>query len=254
MKFKILIIIPLFLISSITTVMLTICPVAVAHAAIINEIRIQQKGDDHDEYFELLGTSGESLDGLTYVVIGDGSNTAGGGSGVVEAVINLTGSSIPSDGYFLVGDVNVSSNDSLKNNSDLIASLQFENSDNVTHLLVTGFTGSQGYDLDTDDDGTLDSTPWASLVDAVGLVETKNSGDLLYGAALGFVDVGPNGSLVPYHVFRNPSTSNQWDIGNLEFGGKDTPGYANVPLPAAIWLFGSAVVGLLGIRRRIIKQ
>src|SRR5262245_31249172 len=65
----------------------------------INEIRIDQPSVDNDEYFELTGTPGESLDGLTYLVIGDG--TAAQGSGVIEAVIPLTGKSIPADGYFL---------------------------------------------------------------------------------------------------------------------------------------------------------
>ena len=44
---------------------------------IINEIRIDQPGSDVDEYFELAGAPGTSLDGLTYIVIGDsGSVTA----------------------------------------------------------------------------------------------------------------------------------------------------------------------------------
>ena len=38
----------------------------------INEIRIDQPGTDNDEYFELLGEPNASLDGLTYIVIGDG--------------------------------------------------------------------------------------------------------------------------------------------------------------------------------------
>ena len=46
----------------------------------ISEIRIDQSGADTDEYFELAGTPGASLDGLTYLVIGDGS----GGSGVID--------------------------------------------------------------------------------------------------------------------------------------------------------------------------
>ena len=68
----------------------------------INEIRIDQPSTDNDEYFELHGTPGESLDGLTYLVIGDGSAAAG--SGVIEAVVPLTGHVLAADGLFLVGE------------------------------------------------------------------------------------------------------------------------------------------------------
>ena len=66
----------------------------------ISEIRIDQPGADTDEYFELAGTPGASLDGLTYMVIGDGF----GGSGVIEAVVDLTGQTIPGSGLFVAAD------------------------------------------------------------------------------------------------------------------------------------------------------
>ncbi|MBN1813307.1 MAG: hypothetical protein JXA14_15840, partial [Anaerolineae bacterium] len=93
------------------------------NGVIINEIRVDQTGADNDEYFELAGSSGTSLDNLTYLVIGDGT----GGSGVIEAVIELTGTTIPADGYFLA----VESTFSLGGTADLTTSLNFENSDNV---------------------------------------------------------------------------------------------------------------------------
>ncbi|HEC20550.1 MAG TPA: hypothetical protein ENI97_14630, partial [Gammaproteobacteria bacterium] len=43
---------------------------ASAQAILINEIRIDQPGPDRDEYFELAGIAGESLDGLSYLVLG----------------------------------------------------------------------------------------------------------------------------------------------------------------------------------------
>ncbi len=63
---------------------------------------------------------------------------------------DLTGQSIQADGYLAVhksGTVGDCSG------YDVDLTLNFENSDNVTHLLVTGFTGTNGDDLDTDDDG-----------------------------------------------------------------------------------------------------
>ncbi|MDZ4755550.1 MAG: hypothetical protein SGJ11_13770 [Phycisphaerae bacterium] len=48
---------------------------------------------------------------------------------------------------------------------DLHALLNFDHADNVTHLLVSGFTGANGQDLDTDDDVVLDLTPWTAVID-----------------------------------------------------------------------------------------
>jgi predicted extracellular nuclease len=177
----------------------------------INEIRIDQPGEDLDEYFELTGEPGASLDSLTYLVIGDGT----GGSGVIEAEVDLSGQSLDGDGFFVAAESTFT-----LGAADMTTTLNFENSDNVTHLLVDGFTGSNGDDLDTDDDGTLDVTPWSEIVDAVALVETPGSGDHTYSD----VTVGPDGSFVPGHVFDCVDTG--WEIGAFG-GGEDTPGVAN---------------------------
>ena len=114
--------------------------VTAANAASINEIRIDQSSTDNDEYFELAGAADESLDGLTYLVIGDGAT----GSGTVEYALDLAGYSIPADGYFL----GVESTFTLASGADAVVEINFENSDNVSHFLVSGFTGANGDDLD----------------------------------------------------------------------------------------------------------
>jgi predicted extracellular nuclease len=184
---------------------------------VINEIRIDQPGTDNDEYFELAGTGGADLSALTYLVIGD-SNAAG--SGVIESVTSLAGAAIDTQGLFVAAEASFT-----LGVANLTATLGFENSDNVTHLLVQGFTGSNGDDLDTNDDGTLDVLPWSSVLDAVGLVETPASGEMFYGAALGFQDAGPDGSFVPAYVCRDGGI---FKIGPFNpAGGNDTPGQAN---------------------------
>jgi len=178
----------------------------------INEVRIDQPGTDNDEYFELAGPSGTSLGGLTYLVLGDGT----GGSGTIEAVVDLSGQAIPVSGYFVAAEGTF-----ILGTADLTTSLNFENSDNVTHLLVNGFSGANGDDLDTDDDGTLDATPWTQLVDCVALVETVGSGDQIYCTET----VGPDGSFVPGHAYSCPAG---WEIGAFDpSSGDDTPGSAN---------------------------
>jgi hypothetical protein len=194
--------------------LLTLTVVATgAMAAEINEIRIDNSGGDTDEYFELAGMPGESLDGLTYIVIGDGT----GGSGVIENVTDLTGLSLMDDGILSVhkeGTVGTCGG------YDLDLPLNFENSDNVTHLLVAGFTGADGDDLDADDDGVLDMEPWDSVVDCVALVENLDDGELVYCDT----QVGPDGTFVPGQVFR---CDEGWRIGSFDLCVDDTPGEPN---------------------------
>ena len=132
--------------------------------------------------------------------------------------------------------------------ADLTTDLNFENSDNVTHLIVSGFTGNNGDDLDIDDDGTLDINPWTAIIDSVALIETDPliEGNQVYSATR----VGPDGIVVPGHVFRNPDGTGNFQIGALDpAGGEDTPGSTNLTpgdIPPVISLIGSdpALVGV----------
>ncbi len=191
---------------------------------IINEIRIDQPGADDDEFFELFGPAGASLDGLTYLVIGDGV----GGSGVIEAVVSLNGLSIPADGYFLA----VEDTFTLGGAPDLILSgasngLNFENSDNVTHLLVAGFLGANGNDLDLNDDCVLDSMPWLGELDRIALIREENppvATECHYGPPV----VGPEGTFTPGLAVRCPDVVGPFIIGLFgPIGAQDTPGVAN---------------------------
>ena len=181
----------------------------------ISEIRIDQPSTDNDEYFEICNTGMVPVDlsNLTYVVIGDGS----GGSGVIEAVISLTGS-IPAGDCWIWTEGTYTLGGTCMNT---VTSLNFENSDNVTHLLVEGFTGSDGDDLDTNDDCILDVIPWTSIIDGVALVETPGSGDCNYSDP-SIISVGPDGTFVPGHVYRDDMMN--WYIGAFDpVGGEDNP-------------------------------
>ena len=197
--------------------------VAFAGGPKINEIRTDQPSTDNDEYFEITGTGSSSLDGLTYVVIGDGT----GGSGVIEAVVDLTGQTIPADGFFVAAEGSFTFG-----TADFTTTLNFENSDNTTHLLVQGFSGSNGDDLDTNDDCVLDTTPWTSVVDGVALIEEANppaSTECHYGTDLGVDVVGPDGSFAPGHIGRDPDSTGPWIIGDFDqTAGTDSPGASNV--------------------------
>lgn len=188
----------------------------------INEIRTDQSGSDTDEYFELAGPPATSLAALTYIVIGDGSTA----SGTIEAVVSLAAGNISFSGLYVVAEDTFT-----LGVADLTANLGFENSDNVTHLLVEGFSGALADDLDTDDDGVLDVTPWTNIVDCISLLEfpidpltgQPTEGELVYCSNT----VGPDGTFVPGHSGRCPDGTGDWEI--LDFGDltSDTPGNPN---------------------------
>lgn len=180
----------------------------------ISEVRIDQPGSDNDEFFELVGTPNGSLDNLFYIVIGDG----GSGSGQVEAVIDLSGNNLDANGFFVVAEGTFT-----LGTANLTTNLNFENGDNVTHLLVCNFSGANGDDLDTDDDGTLDSTPWSEVVDGFSLFRSNDFSEQIYAAAFGLPVLGPDGGqFTPGHVYL--TSSGEWVIGSFPLVGQETPG------------------------------
>jgi hypothetical protein len=219
-----------------------------ASAVTINEFRVDHVGADTNEYFELFGTPGESLNGLTYIVIGD--SPGGGGSsetsGAIEVAISLDGFQIGADGFFLaVESIYVGP---AAATAELVIDLNFENSDNMTQLLVSGFTGLDGDLIDSDRDGLLDAVmPWASIIDGLALEETQNSVEFNYGPQLGVPVMGAavSGENIQ-HVYRSIDGAGEWLPGNVELGAKhETPGRSNV-LP--VW--GNADIngdGFVGI-------
>jgi hypothetical protein len=180
----------------------------------INEARLNQPGADDDEYFELTGTAGESLDGLTFVVIGDGS----AGYGVIEEVVSLDGFIINAYGFFLCGEPTMTIGV-----PDYAYELNFE-SDQTTHLLVSGFTGALDDDLDLEDDGILDVEPWDTILDCVAYIgPDPSAGDLVYCDT----QVGPDGDYTPGQAYRCPDSSGDWFVGTFELSVLDTPGTPN---------------------------
>jgi len=191
-------------------------------AVLLNEVRINQPGTDDDEFFELFSATADvSLNRMTLIVLGDSAD----GSGVVEAVVNLDGQTMDGN-FFLAGESTMT-----VATPDFTTVLDFENSDNVTYLLVGDFSGAKFDDLDTDDDGTLDSMPWSKIIDGVAFIKEVNppgGTEFEYATSLGFPTVGPYedafGPTSPYGAYRNGEGN--WVIG-LEDLSADTPGVIN---------------------------
>ena len=122
----------------------------------LNEFSASTLGADV-EYVEVYGSPATDYSAYTVLEIeGDGS-----GSGVVDEVI-LVGTT-DAAGFWLGS----------------LAANALENG-TLTLLLVKDFTGALNNDLDTNNDGTFDVTPWSATCDAVA-VNDGTAGDLTYG-------------------------------------------------------------------------
>lgn len=171
-------------------------------SVLINEVFVNPPGTDNGfEYFELIGNSNESLNGLTLLTIeGDGAS-----AGTIDVALSLNGMSIGSNGLFLwrdaSGNIPWIHPDTLAAQSGPSAGTSvhvadfnpdIENGSN-SYMLVTGFTGQAGTtDVDTNNDGVLDSTPWSSVLDAVALIENDGASNFGYADDVGGFNFGPD--------------------------------------------------------------
>jgi len=117
------------------------------------------------EFIEIIGSPNTDYSAYTFVEIeSDTNDTNPGGPGVIDGPVYTIGTT-DANGLYL---------NSLPANA-------LENS-GVTFLLVKDFTGSSGQDLDTDNDGVLDVTPWSEMVDSVAIddAETTPIDDFAY--------------------------------------------------------------------------
>ncbi len=192
----------------------------------LNEIRIDQPGDDADEFVELRGLP-QSLDGLWIVSIGDDDQDD---SGVVETALDLTGASIGANPHFLIAEDSFTLGQA--NWSAGADGLNLENEDNITLLVVDNFTGSIGDDLDTDDDGVLDLLPWSQVIDSIAVLASpldQATGQPQQGNRIYSTDtVGPDQLTAPGHVERCPDAVGPFTIGAFDpLVGFDTPGQLN---------------------------
>jgi predicted extracellular nuclease len=181
----------------------TFSPGAVATPS-INEFSANTAGTDV-EYVEVFGPPDTDLSAYTILEIEGDSNAD---PGVVDEVIPL--GTTDASGFWLADlDPN-----SLENGT-------------ITLLLVNGFTGEFEDDLDTDNDGEFDVTPWSELTDAVAVFD-GDTGDLTYGTPT----LGPNydgvSSYAPGGASRYPDgfdteAPTDWVRNDFDLAG--IPGY-----------------------------
>lgn len=166
---------------------------------LINEFVLDHVGADDHEYIEVFGLPETFFTDYRLLVI-DGDQGDAGHIDTVFTVGLTNGGGAWTTGFL---------SDILEGNS-------------TTILLVKDFTGSQGDDLDTNDDGTLDSSPWSALVDAVSVTD-GDVGDFSYGTP----NLDPNfdgaGTTVlgasRFHSGIDTDTANDWIRNDFDGAG-----------------------------------
>lgn len=154
---------------------------------LINEAFVNPPGnDDSREYIELISPNDSNvpMTGLWLLEIeGDGS-----AAGSIDMAMELTNFSTGANGLAIIGDGYETAQpwgellDADTTLINLVRSPASMENGTITLLLVSGFTGAAGVDVDTDNDGVIDVTPWVNVIDSVGWSDGGN-GDHIYTAA-----------------------------------------------------------------------
>ena len=239
--------------SKILLILFSLIFISSAQAVMINEISPNPPGGDPStQTVELLGNPGASFTGVLLSIESDNVS----GLGLVDRISNISGT-------FDVNGLLTATIDDLENPS-------------FTLVLLDSFTGNTSTDIDTNNDGTADNTStFGNVLDALGVADNTSDFNLLFGSELGGQDFNQTtgGNTEPELLFRDSnsllwfaindfddSTSAEDINGNLvDFSSFDispensTFGAVNptvVPVPAAIWFLGTALVGFFGFARK----
>lgn len=146
----------------------TLCLAALAAPAFalpptLNEVVIDHNGADNLEFVEVWGAVSTSYAAYTVLVVDSNANP---GQVLRALPVGTTNGS----GLWTTASLG----------AEAIAD------DSKTVLLVLGFSGSAGADLDGNDDGVFDSTPWTSIKDSVAINDGAG-GDRFYSPVV----IGP---------------------------------------------------------------
>jgi hypothetical protein len=146
---------------------------------LINEATVNPPGDDADfDFVELIATdiAARSMNGYTLLVIDTSAGDDGSGNvGEITRVWNLDSLASGRNALLLLGNgfeggggpyaalksPLTAAGDPVGMSRDALAS-----NDGIALLLVRGFTGHLGQDLDAANDNVLDSRPWSEVADA----------------------------------------------------------------------------------------
>ncbi len=177
-------------------------------AQVINEWVADHTGDDTHEYVEVFGSPGTDYSNLTVLQIEGDISTSTGTIGYIDKVypVGVTDAA----GFWFT--------DFLYN--------EIENG-SKTFLLVDDFTGLEGDDVDLSNDGVIDTTFWAALLDDVSISDL-DAGDGLYSAVV--LDSSMDASTyIPGGASRIPNGTDTDVVGDWmrnDYMGCGLPGFS----------------------------
>ena len=195
----------------------------------LNELFVSHTGTDTQEFVEILGTGNASLDGYMLLVVEGDS----GAAGTLDLAIDLTGNTIPADGYFVIGTAGTANVDLNVGASDV-----FENGTNTYYMITTtdvpGVSALVGTDVDADNDQVTDIAGLGTVTMlSIVAITDGGVGDETFDSA---TVVGPDGAFLPAGILRGNDAPNPWCSTVLDFnlGADRTPGAANVACPVGV--------------------
>ncbi len=169
---------------------------------VINEFVFNHTGSDTNEFVEILGDPLADLSNFWILQIeGDSNSTTG-------AIVSATQlGTTNDDGFVTTGFVNA----------------LFQNGTS-TLLLVEGFTGAVGDDIDAAGDGVIDNAPWSGIIDSVA-VNDGGAGDLTFADTV-LTAAFDGGQFTPGGASRIPDgtdtdTAADWVRNDFDLAGID---------------------------------
>lgn len=190
--------------------------VVVTTTAAINEARYVGAVD----FVELTGDPGASFAGLTLVVLSNEFEP-----GQIDSILDLSTGVADENGFLLIAQSDITASvdpgDIVFGGFNLFG---FTNQSPQTLLIVSGYTGPTSGDLDADNNGVLDSTPWTAVLDSVATTDTDTQPDFPYSTVV--VPGGPNA------IARDVDTTGTFVATANPVD--DTPGFSNSTLVVSI--------------------
>jgi hypothetical protein len=218
---------------------------SVANAQVLTEVRISTSGAD-EEYVEILGTPGQSTDGLMlFVIEGDPSGSTGG-AGFMDEAYDLSGDVFNAgDEYYVFGSGEADA--AFPGEIDFVqGSNAFENSSLTLYLclvpdaalrsvITTVGNGWVEEDVSSPMGSTttrMASDPGVTILDVVAISD-GDAGDVFFDNAPVF---GPDGAFLPSGILRDGGCPGDWcsdTFINFQIDGVPNPPYAD-PTPGAL--------------------
>jgi hypothetical protein len=222
-------------------------------AILLNELLANPVGDETLnglEFVEALRVSGTAPATNLDVLVVNGNDAS---AGLIDARWEWTGAAFGANGLLLTGDkFNLLPHGAGWSN-DVSPHTGFADpagmggngirNQSVTILLVRDALPAAvaGYDLDTNNDGVMDSTPWAELLDSVGWLD-GGVGDRVYSPAALAQSSGTPDAATRLQTNRVPGDASAWYCGDLSTNATDGLGRTYVTTPASANLPAGAVL------------